>query len=70
MSHLANLHVKLLGFEPTSAAEFHELFPDAPCKEYLPTFPFECDRFSPNVGKQSIHGAGGVVCLRCFLADV
>ena len=26
-------------------------FPDAPCREYLPTFPFQCGNFSPNVGK-------------------
>ncbi len=56
MSHLANLHVKLLGFELTEAAHFHKqkplkLFPDAPCREYLPTFPLECGHVSPNLGK-------------------
>ena len=24
---------------------------NAPCREYLPTFPLECGHFSPNVGK-------------------
>ena len=30
-------------------------YPNAPCREYLPTFPLECSHFSPNVGKSSIH---------------
>ncbi len=33
--------------------------PNAPCREYLPTFPLECGHFSPNVGKYSLHGASG-----------
>ena len=37
------------------------MFPNAPCMEYLPTFPLECGHFSPNVGKYSLHGASGVV---------
>ena len=36
-------------------------YPNAPCREYLPTFPLECGHFSPNVGKYSLHGASGVV---------
>ena len=36
-------------------------FPNAPCREYLPTFPLECSHFSPNVGKYSIQGASGFV---------
>ena len=35
-------------------------YPDAPCREYLPTFPLEYGN-SPNVGKYSIHGASGLV---------
>ena len=34
-------------------------YPDAPCREYLPTFPFECGHVLPNVGKYFIHGASG-----------
>ena len=37
-------------------------FPNAPCREYLPTFPLECSHFSPNVGKYSIQGASGIGC--------
>ena len=33
--------------------------PNAPCMEYLPTFPLECGHFEPNVGKYSLHGASG-----------
>ena len=40
--------------------------PNAPCREYLPTFPLECSHFSPNVGKYSLHGASGYCCCyRC-----
>jgi len=31
--------------------------PNAPCREYLPTFPLECSHLFPNVGKHSKHGA-------------
>ena len=30
--------------------------------EYLPTFPFECGRLSPNVGEKTIHGSYGLIC--------
>ena len=39
---------------------FYNLCPNAPCMEYLPTFPLECGHFSPNVGKYSLHGASGM----------
>ena len=35
-------------------------FPDAPCREYWPTFPLECGHFSLDVSKYFIHGASGV----------
>ena len=42
-----------------------KMYPNAPCREYLPTFPLECSHFSPNVGKYSHpmehHGAWSIV---------
>ena len=38
------------GKKPISLS-FAYHYPEAPCKEYLFTFPFECGHFSPNVGK-------------------
>ena len=44
---------------PPKVAITPQTNPNAPCREYLPTFPLECSHFSPNEGKYSIHGASG-----------
>ena len=45
-------------------------YPNAPCMEYLPTFPLECGHFSPNVGKYSLHGASGLYFLSLIVSDI
>ena len=53
-------HHPFWGYSIPPVLETPILFPNAPCREYLPTFPLECSHFSPNVGKYSIQGASGV----------
>ena len=50
---------KLIG-EPNPRFPVLNPYPNAPCMEYLPTFPLECGHFEPNVGKYSLHGASGL----------
>ena len=41
-----------------------KLYPDAPCREYLPTLGEKWPHSRGNVGKYSIHGAFGIESLR------
>ena len=54
---------------PLAPLSFREGTPDAPCREYLPTFPLECGHSSPyimwvNNPYMSIHGSYGYIIFK------
>ena len=53
-------HTEPPGMNAITPPKFHISYPDAPCREYLPTLGEKWPHSRANVGKYSIHGAFGI----------